>query len=57
MLRIVFRYKDSMSRKHDDNWREQVAVCSSVSKAIEFYGLHEPDVEYQIVSVEGVSNE
>lgn len=52
MLRIKFRYKDCYTK--EGKWSEQECVMSSVRECIEFYGLDQPDVEYQIVSVEEV---
>ncbi len=52
MLKIKFRYKDRYTAP--DRWSEQECVMSSVRECIKFYGLDQPDVEYQIVSVEEV---
>jgi hypothetical protein len=53
MLRIKFRYKDCYTK--GETWSEQECVMSSVHECIKFYGLDQPDVEYQIVSVEEVA--
>ena len=53
MLRIKFRYKDRYTK--EGKWSEQECVASSIKECKEFYGLDEPDVEYEIVSVEEVS--
>lgn len=45
MKRIKFRYKDKYTKP--GQWSEQ--------ECIKFYGLDQPDVEYEIVSVEEVS--
>lgn len=52
MKRIKFRYKDKYTKP--GQWSEQVAVMSSVKECIEFYGLNQPDVTYQIVEVKEV---
>ncbi len=48
MVRIVFQYKDEMSK---GEWREQECVMPSVRDCIEWYGLG-VDCEYRIISVE-----
>ncbi len=53
MLRIKFRYKDRYTR--EETWSEQECVVSSVKECKELYGLDQPDVEYEIVSVEEVN--
>lgn len=52
MKRIKFRYKDRYTKPGQRS--EQECVMSSVCECIEFYGLDQPDVEYQVVSVEEV---
>jgi len=52
MLKIKFRYKD---RYTEGTWSEQECVASSIKECKEFYGLDQPDVEYEIVSVEKVN--
>lgn len=52
MVRIKFKYKDCYTKA--DSWSEQECVMDSVAECIKFYGLDQPDVEYQIVSVEKV---
>ena len=49
MKHIVFRYRDEYSYPE---WREQECVVESVRECIKIYGLDQPDVEYQIISVE-----
>ena len=51
MKHIVFKYKDEFTH---GNWKTQCCTCSGVSQCIQFYGLDEPDVEYEIISVEEV---
>lgn len=52
MLHIKFRYKDIYTK--EGSWSEQECVMSSVKDCIATYGLDNPDVEYQIISVEEV---
>lgn len=54
MKRIVFVYKDAVSRAHDNDWRTQECIMSSLEECIKIYGLNEPDVEYKIISIEDV---
>lgn len=51
MKRIKFKYRDEMSR---GNWREQSCTVSSLAECINIYGLNEPDVDYEIISIEDV---
>ena len=52
MFKITFKYKDAYSR---GTWNTQSCVVGSVAECIRIYGLDESDVEYEIISVEGVS--
>lgn len=52
MLRIKFKYQDAYTK--EGKWSEQECVMSSVKECIEFYGLNQPDVTYQIISIEEV---
>ena len=52
MKRIKFRYKDKYTKP--GHWSEQECVASSIKECKDFYGLDQPDVEYQIISVEEV---
>ena len=49
MKRITFKYADAMSNYE---WRTQRCTVSSVDECIHIYGLDEPNVEYEIISVE-----
>jgi hypothetical protein len=51
MLHIKFRYKDTFTH---GNWRSQCCTMESVEQCIKEYGLDDPDVEYEIISVEEV---
>ena len=48
MVRVKFRYRDELSHW---KWREQECMVSSVAECIRIYGLEEPDVEYEIISI------
>lgn len=50
MVKVKFKYRDQFCR--DGKWSEQECTTESVQKCIEWYGLDQPDVEYEIVSVE-----
>lgn len=52
MLHIKFRYREPATK--DETWSEQECVASSLKECKEFYGLDQPDVEYEIVRVEDV---
>lgn len=52
MLKIKFKYQDAYTKP--GIWSEKECVMSNIRECIEFYGLDQPDVEYQIVSVEEV---
>lgn len=52
MKRIKFRYEDKYTKPGQCS--EQECVMESVRECIKFYGLDQPDVEYEIVSVEEV---
>lgn len=52
MLKIKFKYRDAYTLH--DHWSEQECVMDSVQACIDFYGLNQPDVEFQIISVEVV---
>jgi hypothetical protein len=54
MLKIKFRYKDRYTAP--GKWSEQECVVDSVKDCIEIYGLDQPDVEYQIVSIKEVDH-
>lgn len=49
-ITIKFRFKDELTR---GEWRTQTAECPSVQAAIDFYGLDEPGVEYEILEIDG----
>lgn len=51
MKRIKFKYRDEMSR---GNWREQECTVLSLMECINLYGLDEPGVDYEIISIEDV---
>lgn len=51
MYEITFKYKDAWSH---GRWNTQSCVVGSVGECIRIYGLNEPDVEYEIVSVKKV---
>ena len=51
---IKFRYRDNLSKWQ---WREQECTVSSVAECKRVYGLDEDDVEYEILSVEDVTND
>lgn len=53
MVKITFKYKDVYSH---GKWNTQSCVVGSVSECIRIYGLDEPDVEYEIISVEKVGD-
>lgn len=52
MLHIKFRYQDAYTES--DKWSEQECCMKTVKDCIEFYGLNQPNVRYQIISVEEV---
>lgn len=47
MLHIKFKYKDMFTAP--GKWSEQECVAESLKECKEFYGLDQPDVEYQII--------
>ena len=49
MKRITFKYADAMSNYE---WRTQHCTVESVDECIRIYGLDDPAVDFQIVSVE-----
>ena len=51
MVHIKFKYKDNFTH---ENWSNQCCTMESVEQCIEEYGLDDPDVEYEIISVEEV---
>lgn len=51
MKRITFKFKDQYTK---GNWKTQRCTVKSVDECIRIYGLDEPGVEYEIVSVEEV---
>ena len=51
MKHITFRYADAMSNYE---WRTQHCTVESIEECIRIYGLNEPDVEYEIISVEEI---
>lgn len=51
MKRIVFRYQDRFT---NGNWNETSCEVESLEQCIEIYGLKEPDVRYEIVSIEEI---
>ena len=51
MKHIKFRYKDEYSK---GEWSYQECIVESVRECIKLYGLDQPDVEYEILSVEEV---
>lgn len=53
MLRVKFRYKDRYTK--EGMWSEQECVVPSLKECKEFYGLDQPDVEYEILNVEKVN--
>lgn len=53
MIWIKFRYKDRYNK--EGTWSKQECVASNIKECKEFYGLDQPDVEYEIVSVEKVN--
>lgn len=54
MLHIKFIYKDNFS--HGD-WICRHCVVPSVEECIKMYGLNEPDVEYEILSIVKVDDD
>lgn len=48
MVEITFKYKDAWSK---GRWNTQSCVVSSLDECIRIYGLKEPDVEYEIISI------
>lgn len=55
MLRIKFKYRDKMTF---GKWHEQECFMSSVEECKKHYGLDtDPDVEYEIISVEEIKEE
>lgn len=48
MVDITFKYKDSYSR---GKWNKQSCHVSDLAECIRIYGLDDPDVEYQIISI------
>lgn len=53
MFKIKFRYRDSLSGWE---WRNQQCVVSSVDECVRIYGLDAGDCDYEIVSIEEVSD-
>jgi hypothetical protein len=54
MVRVVFKYRDDMSK---GEWRTQECVVSSVEEAKRIYGLDGSDetlMEYEIITVEEI---
>ena len=51
MKHITFRYADAMSNYE---WRTQHCTVESIEECIRIYGLNEPDVEYEIISIEEI---
>lgn len=49
MKRITFKYADAMSNYE---WRIQHCTVESVDECIRIYGLDDPSVDFEIVSVE-----
>ena len=49
-IAIKFRFKDELTR---GEWQIRTAECPSVQAAIDFYGLNEPGVEYEILEIDG----
>ena len=49
MKKITFRYADAMSNWE---WRTQSCVVTDIRECVRIYGLNEPDVEWELVSVE-----
>ena len=52
MVRVVFEYKDAMSK---GEWRQQECVARSIREVIEWYGLGY-DCDYRIVSIEEIKD-
>ena len=46
--KFKFKYRDAHT---GDEWRIQTALCRSVEQLVDFYGLDEPGVEYEILEV------
>lgn len=53
MKYITFKYADAMSNYE---WRTQHCTVSSIAECIRIYGLNDPDVEYEIISVEDIDD-
>ena len=55
MVEIKFRYKDNLSRKHDNEWRNQECIVEDLATCKKIYGLDEdPSCEYEILSINEV---
>lgn len=49
-ITIKFRFKDDYTH---GKWQVRIAHCRSVKQMIDIYGLDMPDVEYEILEIDG----